>query len=245
MFNVGYARLYDLFYENKPYQTECEFLIKVFGSNVKTLLDVSCGTGNHIKILNDMGIQTTGIDASNAMLDIATTKVNCPLHNMSMTNFHFKDKFDAIIAMFSSVDYLKDDLELDAFFGKVKEYLNKDGFFLFDFWNKNSVHKYLQPYKEQYYGKGLNSFIKRTSLSKFIDEDTVEVEFVVYNLYGDKEIDWNQKPIHEIHTLKVYDPEEMMINLKSNGFIVEMLPFMKRGEDITRKDWNIQVICRQ
>mgnify|MGYP001594940493 CR=1 FL=1 len=46
------AEYYDLFYQSKDYKKESEFIINLLRKhNVKRILDVGCGTGNHIVIL--------------------------------------------------------------------------------------------------------------------------------------------------------------------------------------------------
>ena len=51
MFGAVYADAYDLLYQDKDYDAECdliESLFKNYGeSGIKSVLDLGCGTGNH------------------------------------------------------------------------------------------------------------------------------------------------------------------------------------------------------
>ncbi len=44
------AKYYDLFYSNKSYEKEVLFLKNLIG-NKKTILDVGCGTGIHMNLI--------------------------------------------------------------------------------------------------------------------------------------------------------------------------------------------------
>ena len=50
------AKYYDLFYSNKSYEKEVLFLKNLIG-NKKTILDVGCGTGIHMNLLEKYGYQ--------------------------------------------------------------------------------------------------------------------------------------------------------------------------------------------
>jgi SAM-dependent methyltransferase len=242
-FGAEYARYYDIFYKDKPYEQEAQFLSQVFqGANIKTVTDIACGTGEHIKYLDALGYQVRGHDISQPMLDRASTKLFCPLLRAPMEGFPISPKSDAIIAMFNSIGYSETP---ETVFKRVREALSDNGVFVFDFWNKAAVLKNFKPVRERYYGDGMYPFLKRVSLSKLVDEDTMEVEFITYNLYGDKEIDWNQKPSKETHTIYFYDSEDVRINLETLGFGAEMFPFMKPSFAVTSNDWSVQCVAQK
>lgn len=51
-FGEGLARIYDLIYEDKDYEGECDFIGEIFqrfsSHPVETILDGGCGTGGHV-----------------------------------------------------------------------------------------------------------------------------------------------------------------------------------------------------
>ena len=73
-----YGEYYDIFYDDKDYEQECDFVQKIFkkysSSPVKSILDAGCGTGGHSIPLALRGYEVTGIDASPVMIKKARQK---------------------------------------------------------------------------------------------------------------------------------------------------------------------------
>ena len=70
-----YSEYYDLFYKDKDYEAECDFIEEVFkrysSIPVKSILDIGCGTGGHAIPLTKRDHSVTGIDISTTMLEKA------------------------------------------------------------------------------------------------------------------------------------------------------------------------------
>ena len=69
-----YAYYYNAFYQDKDYKDEANkvnTLLKKYGKSVHKIIDFGCGTGRHGLELMNLGYQYTGIDMSEAMIDIA------------------------------------------------------------------------------------------------------------------------------------------------------------------------------
>ena len=74
-----YAQYYDVIYQKKSYQRECNFILNLaslYGAkNVKTILDLGCGTGNHLLPFLKKGYDASGVDCSREMLSLAREKI--------------------------------------------------------------------------------------------------------------------------------------------------------------------------
>lgn len=76
-------------------------------SKGRDLLDVACGTGNHLKYLKN-SFSCTGTDIDEEMLSIARKKVKGVVFKKAdMTTLSLNKKFDVITCLFSSIGYVK------------------------------------------------------------------------------------------------------------------------------------------
>lgn len=73
----SFARVYDLFMDNIPYDEWCSYLIellKEYGIEDGLVLELGCGTGNVAERLFNAGYDMIGVDNSMDMLEIAMEK---------------------------------------------------------------------------------------------------------------------------------------------------------------------------
>ena len=73
----SFARVYDLFMDNIPYEEWCEYLAGLLedqGIREGLVLELGCGTGNMTRLLAEKGYDMIGVDNSVDMLEIAMEK---------------------------------------------------------------------------------------------------------------------------------------------------------------------------
>ena len=103
------ARWYDAIYGFKDYAAEAEMIrsrVIERRPGARRLLDVACGTGEHLKHLR-AHFDVEGLDASAEMLDIARAKLpGVPLHLGDMRRFKLGRTFDAAMCMFGAMGHL-------------------------------------------------------------------------------------------------------------------------------------------
>jgi ubiquinone/menaquinone biosynthesis C-methylase UbiE len=106
-----FAKYYDSIYKWKDYKADSEkirALIKRYKtSRGRELLDVACGTGNHIQYFKKY-FNITGIDLDKNMLRIAREKFpDIKFIRGNMRTFRLNRQYDVIICLFSAIGHLK------------------------------------------------------------------------------------------------------------------------------------------
>lgn len=125
------AKYYDKIYQWKDYKTECEKIHSLIKKYKKTpgkeMLDVACGTGNHIQYLKKY-YDITGLDLDKDMLKIAKKKFpGVKFHNGDMRNFDLGKKYDVIVCLFSAIAHLTTQADLRKAIKTLTSHLMKGG----------------------------------------------------------------------------------------------------------------------
>jgi len=134
-----FSKYYDqLYLERKNYQEEAKTvkeIIKRFEKRPSTtLLDVGCGTGEHLKYLSSDS-QCTGIDINIDMIEIAKKKVaNAEFKVANMVDFRLEETFDVIICLFSSIGYVQNFNNLVKTLENFYKHLNEQGLAVVEPW---------------------------------------------------------------------------------------------------------------
>ena len=132
------ARVYDLLYSFKDYETEARdltALIRDRKPDAASLLDVACGTGKHLELLRADFTDVAGVDLDASLLSIARERLpDVTFTEADMRTFDLGRTFDAVTCLFSSVGYLRDDAELAAAIGRMAAHLNPGGVLVVDGW---------------------------------------------------------------------------------------------------------------
>jgi SAM-dependent methyltransferase len=135
----GSAHVYDLIYEaiGKDYATESSqirLLIEQRDPEARTLLDVACGTGGHLRHLQE-AFEVTGVDLDPEMLVQARRLLpDMRLFEGDMRNLDLGETFDAVVCLFSSVGYLEGTDDLDLAISSMACHLNAGGILIVDGW---------------------------------------------------------------------------------------------------------------
>jgi SAM-dependent methyltransferase len=133
------AHIYDLIYAaiGKDYAQEADeirLLVRERNPTARTLLDVACGTGGHLRHLRDT-FEVSGVDLDSGMLDQAKLRLpGVRLVESDMTALDLGEKFDVVVCLFSSVGYMKDTDQLDRAVGSMAAHLNSRGILIVDGW---------------------------------------------------------------------------------------------------------------
>jgi ubiquinone/menaquinone biosynthesis C-methylase UbiE len=105
------AAYYDAIYAYKDYAAEAAWtaalLQRLQRSPGGELLDVACGTGEHLRYLQQE-YRVEGLDLDAGMLAVARVKLpDVRLHQADMLDFDLGRRFDAVVCLFSSIGYMR------------------------------------------------------------------------------------------------------------------------------------------
>jgi SAM-dependent methyltransferase len=104
------ADIYDRIYHFKDYGKDVSYILNCIEARrpgSTDLLDVACGTGNHISGLSAR-FRIQGIDASQAMLKRAAAKFpETPFHLGDMTTVDLGRRFDVVTCLFRTISFVE------------------------------------------------------------------------------------------------------------------------------------------
>ncbi|MGO9482114.1 MAG: class I SAM-dependent DNA methyltransferase [Candidatus Kryptoniota bacterium] len=107
----------------------------------RRLCELACGTGNLSLVLCKFGYDVTGVDISKRMLLQAQSKLQDVGHfgkysarfvSHDMSSYRSSQKFDAMVCVYDSINYLSDRSEVEKFLGNAFSNLNSGGVLIFD-----------------------------------------------------------------------------------------------------------------
>lgn len=130
---------YDTIYETmKDYSKESRQLRKLIRRHKKSggnaLLDVACGTGQHLPFLRK-SFKVQGLDADAKMLAIARKRnPGIIFHRANMVSFDLPDKFDIITCLFSSIGYVRTLPRLRSAIRSMVKHLKPGGVLIVEPW---------------------------------------------------------------------------------------------------------------
>ena len=181
-----------------------------------SLLDLGCGTGEHLFKLSKTGIKCTGIDASNSMLRIAKLRFpdSIEFKNEDMRFINFNKKFDLVISLFGSFNYITEDADINKVFKNTWDALKPDGIGLFEIWNSIPILKIKEKpvtkvSKINYRGKE----IERERGFKLLNNMNKTLVEVDYNYI----ISRNEN-IKDRHLMRAFTKDEIADFIIDNGF---------------------------
>lgn len=213
-----FAGIYDDLMTDFDYEEWFNYIEDILRKNnvkPKNILEMACGTGNLSYYLGKKGYDLTCFDLSADMLSRADEKLssfnNVRLLNQNMIDFNIYEKFDCILSICDSINYITEKDDLLETFKNVYNHLEDDGIFIFDI---NSFYKLK-------YIIGNNTFVEDRedifySWENYFDEEDNICEF--YLTFFFSEDGKNFQRFDEDHLEKAYKVDEIVDLLKEAGF---------------------------
>ncbi|MGO1050393.1 class I SAM-dependent methyltransferase [Crossiella sp. CA198] len=135
------AAIYDVVYgtrNGKDWGAEAEMLatrIKTLKPGASSVLDVACGTGNHLVTMAQHFEIADGVELSAGMCEVARTKLpSADIVEADMREFDLGKRYDAITCMCYSIAYPTSVGELKTVLSRMAAHLNPGGVVIVEPW---------------------------------------------------------------------------------------------------------------
>ena len=239
------ALLYDLQQEASEYFADLDFWIKWAAKEGTAVLELGCGTGRIGISLIELGIQYTGMDILEKMLQQFHTKVDWQrfkprLVQGDIRSFKFDSDFDVILLPYNTFMHMLDNDQARECLNHVKLNLKEDGLFLLDVFNPDLGFLSRQSdTKETKFTYPDNPFGLTETLGYCrYDRATQVNHYYLFHRY----VDGTEKDGE--CSLRQFYPQEMDILLECNGFEI-VHKFGKFDESPFESDSQRQIyVCR-
>ncbi|HET9139953.1 class I SAM-dependent methyltransferase [Actinophytocola sp.] len=140
MYEAGYAEFYDRITTDggKDYAAEARSvagLVRSRNPGARTLLDVACGTGEHLRHLMRMFDRVEGVDLAKPMCERAMDKLpGVAIHVGDMRTLALPGRFDAVTCLYWTIGYMQDLDELSLAVRRMAAHLAPGGVLVVEPW---------------------------------------------------------------------------------------------------------------
>lgn len=247
-----YAYYYNLIYRDKDYRTEAETvhgILKKYNPQLKTIMNLGCGTGRHDIELEKLGYHCKGIDISPIMIEIAR---NNAVQNGSaiefeegdVRNYTTQEKYDAVISLFHVMSYQNTNRDILSAFKTARKLLGGtkgSGYFLFDTWYGPGVLSEKPSVRVKEIEDEENRLIRIAQPTMYDKRNVVDVNYEIFVIHKQTNI---VETIKEVHSMRYFFKPELELLLTEAGFeLIDMIDGHTLGET-DYNSWTSYFIAR-
>ncbi len=214
-----FAKIYDPLMRDVDYDEWAAYLRSFLPDGTKQIAECACGTGEITLRLSRMGYEVTGIDKSEAMLEVAQEKARragrkIPFIRQDMQALSLHHPVDAVIAACDGVNYLNSLKAVKDFIRSAHSALKEGGVLLFDISSRHKIETLL----------GEKTFAQDEKACAYIwknnydpDSRLICMELVFFNRVGEL-----YERFEETHIQRAHSGEEILKLLREGGFEAEV-----------------------
>ena len=251
----AYSQYYDLLYQDKDYAGEADYvrrLLSRFLPSVSSILELGCGTGKHAALLAESGLQITGVEVSESMLQQAVGRAVAA--NAAGVAGSFKPVsgdartvrvgkcFDAVVSLFHVVSYQTTNNDVRQMFETAATHLQPGGLFLFDVWYGPAVVT-LKPVVRVKRMENSQIAVLRIAEPK-VDMNRNRVD-VTYTVLVTDRTSGHVQQFTEEHHMRYYFAPELELIAESNGMPIIHSEEWMTGGSPSENTWGVTFIARK
>jgi SAM-dependent methyltransferase len=182
------------------------------------LLDLGCGTGEHLDRLSRAGIRCTGIDDSEEMLAIARSRFPDAADYIlaDMSGIDYEEDFDLVISLFGSFNYLIHDADVESMLSRIARALRRGGKGIIEIWNAPPIvkirEKDIGPVSTTRFDGATIGRERGFAMRSDTDKTVVEVHYR-YRI----EAPGGMKTLRDRHLMRAFTPDEITRFIEASG----------------------------
>lgn len=246
-----HAKLYDIFYGDKPYAAEAAFVHQQLalssGKKPRRVLELACGTGGHAFELESLGYDVVATDHSEDMLERARAKA---AERGSQVRFEQRDMreldlggevFDAAVCLFDSIGYVRTNEAVGEVLEGLHRHLRPGAPFVFEFWHAAAMVRGYDPFRVRRWHVPSGEIVRVSETTLDAKASLALVKYTVYELGADGT--WSS--FEETQVNRYFLVQEMAAWLSRCGF--EPAKFYAGFSDdqtITDETWHVVAVAR-
>jgi SAM-dependent methyltransferase len=199
------------------------------GRRPRAVLDLACGAGRHTAALRRRGFRTLGVDLSLVMLSHMR---GLPKVAGDMRGLPFRpESFDWVLSFFTSFGYFEQERENFRVLEEIVRTLTPGGRLLLDLMNPGTALAHLQPRESQLLDG------RRVEIERWYDaaKKRLNKRITVHALDGG--------PRAYLESVRVYQPDEVVIGLRWAGLEVDHLYGSFQGDSYERDSERLILIA--
>lgn len=143
MYSDAFCKIYNEFgwnYFPEAFGEQLLAWLREHQITVRTSLDLACGTGVLCEILHRNGIQASGMDFSEGMIEIArSSNPSIEYEVADMISYRPNKQFDLVTCTGDALNHILDLNDVEQIFKNVFGYLVTGGWFIFDLLNEKEI----------------------------------------------------------------------------------------------------------
>lgn len=253
-FSERYSHLYDLFYQNKNYSAEVEYVLQIakdHGVIPNRVLELGCGTGSHTLEFRKRGLEVIAHDLNPNMLKIAREKLIqaglyeqniCQFSQADISSTKFLGSYKFAVCLFHVFNYLSGMDAWKSFLSELNVAFEKDGIFIFDIWFGPAV-EHLKPSPTHKKIETNEYIVDRKAVPNwYAEKNSVDVEFQ-FSLFNKTEKKLSHFTEHHLMTY-TYLPQIQSLCSATGWELTAAYPWMTKAEP-SNKDWSVAVVLRK